>query len=174
MIRVDKNEQFPLTAMILDECSGEIVSSAVVHYRIVDETETTTLSGVFSESTVNPGVYIANVSISGSGSYRAYATCSGYNVGTEDIQVNPENIYELTKQNRHYNLEVEEVLRENSVANASQTARNVPMGQTDYIINRIKLDSSSDWSGPTVSSGTVYCHYGSITDSLPYKMGGPF
>jgi len=174
MIRVDKNEQFPLTAMILDECSGEIVSSAVVHYRIVDETETTTLSGVFSESTVNPGVYIANVSISGSGSYRAYATCSGYNVGTEDIQVNPENIYELTKQNRHYNLEVEEVLRENSVANASQTARNVPMGQTDYIINRIKLDSSSDWSGPTVSSGTVYCHYRSITDSLPYKMGGPF
>jgi len=100
MIRVDKNEQFPLTAMILDECSGEIVSSAVVHYRIVDETETTTLSGVFSESTVNPGVYIANVSISGSGSYRAYATCSGYNVGTEDIQVNPENIYELTKMNR--------------------------------------------------------------------------
>lgn len=174
MIRVDRNEQFPITAMILDECSGEIVSSAVVQYTICDDSDTPTLSGVFLESVEEPGVYIDTVSLPDPGVYRIYATCSGYNVGTEDIVVNPENIYELTKQNRHYNLEVEEVLRENTIANASQAARNVPLGQTDYIINRIKLDTSSDWSGPTVASGTVYAHYRNITEDLPYKMGGPF
>jgi len=174
MIRVDIDEIFPLTAMILDECSGEIVSSAVVHYSVVDEVENTTLSGVFSESMVEPGVYTTSVSISGAGSYRAYATCSGYNVGTEDIQVNPENIYSLVKQNRHYNIEVEEVLRENSTPTASQTTRSVPLGKTDYIINRIKLSSESDWSGSTVVSGTVYAHYRTILNDLPFKMGGPF
>jgi hypothetical protein len=174
MIRVDRNEQFPITAMILDECSGEIVSSAVVHYTVLDAGGSTTLSGVFSESDNNPGVYIANISLSDAGIYRTYATCSGYNVGTEDILVNPENIYELTKQNRHYNIGVEEVLRTNPIATASQTARNVPMNQTDYIINRVKLDTASDWSGPTVASGIIYAHYRTITDSLPYKMDGPF
>jgi hypothetical protein len=114
MIRVDINEQFPLTAMILDECSGEIVSSAVVHYHICDENDVTTVSGVFEESTCEAGVYKTTVSISGAGIYRAYATCSGYNVGTEDIVVNPENIYDLTKQNRHYNRSSKSTLSYNS------------------------------------------------------------
>jgi len=174
MIRVDINERFPITAMILDECSGEIVSSAVVHYHICDENDVPTVSGVFEESTCNDGIYKAEVSISGAGIYRAYATCAGYNVGTEDIIVNPENIYDLTKQNRHYNISVEEVLRENAAASASQTARKVPMGQTDYIINRVKLDTANDWSGQTIASGTIFAHYRSTTEDLPYMMGGPF
>ena len=171
MIRVDIDEEFPLTAMILDECSGLIVSSAVVQYVICDSTDTPTLSGVFEESTVEPGVYKTILSLSSPGSYRAYATCSGYNVGTEDIVVNAENIYELTKQNRHYNLFVEDVKRTNAVATASQTTRNVPMNKTDYIINKIKMDASADWLGATTVSGIIYAWYRNITDDLPYRMG---
>jgi len=174
MIRVDRNEQFPVTAMILDECSGEIVSSAVVQYVVRDDSDSPTLSGTFSESNEEPGVYIDTISLPDPGIYRIYATCSGYNVGTEEILVNPENIYELTKQNRHYNISVEEVLRTNGIATASQVARNVPLNKTDYIINRIKLDTANDWSGSTIASGIVYAHYKVITDNLPYKMGGPF
>jgi len=77
------------------------------------------------------------------------------------------------KQNRHYNVSVEEVLRTNATANASQIARNVGLNKTDYIITILKGDTDSDWSG-TTTSGVVYAHYRSITDDLPFRMGGAY
>ena len=64
-------------------------------------------------------------------------------------------------------------MRTNVTANASQIARNVGLNKTDYIITKLKADTDSDWSG-TTTSGIVYAHYRSITDGLPYKMGGAY
>jgi hypothetical protein len=172
MIRVDVGEEFPLTAMLLDDATGLAVSGATVLYNVCDDNDVTTTSGIFDESPIEEGVYKTTLSLSTPGIYTAYATCSGFNAGTEDIVVNEENIYDLVKSNRHYNISVEEVLRENVVPNASQNTRRVPLNATDYITTIIKSDIASDWSSASVS-GTVYAWYRSSSDSLPYKMGGP-
>jgi hypothetical protein len=84
-----------------------------------------------------------------------------------------DEITELVKQNRNYNVSVEDVVRKNVTQNASQAARNVPMDKTDYIITRIKGDNDATWSETTVS-GISYAWYKSITDTLPYKMGDEY
>jgi len=91
-------------------------------------------------------------------------------VFTEEIIVNSEDIYELTKQNRPYNIYVEDVQRTSVIPTASQTARNVPLTKTDYIITKIKDDGDEDWSSVT-TSGVVYAWYNS-GESIPYKMSG--
>lgn len=177
MIRVDQYEEFPLTAMIMDECTGEMMPSRVVYYNVLDEDDiplSPPVSGVFDESTTNPGVYKKELTINEPGIYYAYATCSGFNVGVEEIIVNPENIYELAKQNRHYNISVEDVMRTNVTATASQILRKVPLEKTDYIITKIKGEDDADWSGPTVASGEVYAWYRDINDEVPFKMAGPY
>ena len=174
MIRVDVDETFPITAQVLDT-DNSLLYDQQVYYEITDSGDnflSPRVSGIMTESTTSSGIYMADITIDTSGYYRVYATCSGVNVGSEDIVVNEENIYDLVKQNRHYNIGVEEVLRSNSIATVSQTTRKVAVGNTDYIINRIKLDSESDWSSSTVASGNVYAWYKNETDSVPYKMGG--
>jgi hypothetical protein len=88
--------------------------------------------------------------------------------------VNEDNIYDLTKRNMHYNISIENVIRSTVDGNetASQLARNVPYGLTDYIVTLIKDNDASDWSAPT-ASGIVYAWYNTINDVMPYKMGGP-
>ena len=177
MIRVDLYEEFPLTAMIMDECSGELISSRVVYYNVLDEDDiplSPPVSGVFDESTTNPGVYKKVLSLYQPGVYYAYATCSGFNAGVEEIIVNPENIYELAKQNRHYNISVEDVPRTTVTPTTSQIMRNVPLNKTDYIITKIKKDDTVDWSDPTVASGIVHAWYRDINDEVPFKMAGPY
>ncbi len=81
-------------------------------------------------------------------------------------------MYHLVKDTHHYNISVEDVVRENDTPTTSQVVRNVPLQGTDYVITRIKGNADTDWQG-TVTSGIVYAHYRQITDSVPYMMGGP-
>lgn len=177
MIKVDILEEFPIVATIVDYGSDFLVSSQTVYYEVRDASTdselTPTISGILDESAYEPGVYKTIESIPTPGKYIIYTTCSGYISGAEDVVVNQESIYDLTKQNRQYNISVEDITRTNSTPTASQTARNVPLNKTDYIITIIKNDSDSDWSGTTVS-GITYAHYTSMTDNLPYKMEGEY
>jgi hypothetical protein len=175
MIRVDKNEVFPILVSLIDETTGQLSSGQTVYYDIRDMDDnplSPPLAGTLSESAVEPGIYRGEESISLDGRYVVYATCSGFITNTEEILVNPESIYDLTKQNRHYNISVEDVLRENAVATASQTIRKVGLGQSDYTITRIKYDSDTTWSG-TTTSGVIYAWYRNEGDCAPYKMGDP-
>lgn len=176
MIRADINEEFPVSVSLVDEIKGVAVSNRTVLYdvRTVNDIPLTPpLSGTLTESLVEPGIYTTDLSISNAGEYIMYTTSSGFLPGTEEIIINEENIYDLVKQNRHYNISVEDVARSNSIPTASQAVRHVPLGKTDYIITRIKYDNMPDWAGSTVS-GTTYAWYKNIDDDVPYKIGGPF
>lgn len=174
MIRVDISEQFPIAVALVDESAGVLATGQTVYYDIRDMNGLSLVppvSGVLVESAVESGIYSTTESLPDTGQYIIYATCSGFLTNTEDVIVNAENIYSLVKQNRHYNISVEDVLRINAVPTASQTARNVDMGDTDYITSVIKRDGDSDWSGDVVT-GVVYAWYESLSISVPYKMGG--
>ena len=171
MIRINTNETFPISVGVLDETTGEYVSGETVEYTIRTVAGALTSSGTLIESPNESAIYRTSATISSPGEYILYTTCSGYLSESEDIIVNAENIYDLVKQNRHYNLSIEDVTRTNAVPTASQTARNVPLNKTDYIITRIRSDGEGDWSGAT-TSGTAYAWYTAITDEVPYKMGG--
>ena len=176
MIRVDAGEQFPIAVSLVDETTGMPGIGETVYYDIRDMNDnflTPPASGILIESAVEAGIYKGTETIGAPGRYILYATCSGFVSGSEEIIVNPESIYDLTKQNRHYNISVEDVPRTNVSGTASQIIRNVPMNKTDYIITKIKGDNDFDWSSTTVS-GITYAWYRNITDNLPYKMGGPY
>ena len=173
MLRVDRGELFPITVALWDEVTGENASGRTVYYDIRDENDSVLsppLNGVLPESTVTSGIYRTTVSIDIPGEYVCYATCTNFYSSTEEIIVNPENIYEIAKQNRNYNIAVEDVLRTNITPTASQTIRKVPVGNTDYIVTVIKSDSDSDWDTAT-TSGVSFAWYRNITDDIPYRMG---
>jgi len=176
MIRVNVNEPFPVTVALIDETIGAAATGQTVYYDIrlqpTDTPLSPPLTGILSESTVEPGIYTTMETVDAAGTYLVYATCSGFITNTEEVIVNAENIYEVVKQNRHYNTSVEDVIRENAVPNASQTVRKVGMNKTDYVVTSIKGNSASDWSG-TVASGIIYAWYRNVDDAVPYKMGGP-
>jgi hypothetical protein len=175
MIRVDKNEIFPILVSLIDENTGQLAAGQTVYYDIRhmnDSQLSPPLDGTLVESLVEPGIYRNEESITTDGEYIIYATCSGFITNTEEVIVNPESIYDLEKQNRHYNISVEDVLRENAVANASQTIRKVALGNSDYTITRIKYDTATTWAG-TTTSGIIYAWYRDEEDCAPYKMGDP-
>ena len=173
MIRVHKNEPFPIMASLINEATGNNASGEVVYYdvRYVDDSPLVpAISGTLPESSVEPGIYKKGISVPIAGTYIWYATCSGFPSGSEEIMVDEQD---AVSANRHYNISVEDVPR-TTVSGAetpSQAARNVPQNETDYIITRIKADNAVGWDNP-VASGTVHAWYNSTTDSLPYKMAG--
>jgi len=178
MIEANKNESFPIAVTLIDEETGGLASGEQVFYDLrtmEDLPLSPPISGTLEESTVTQGVYKAEVSIPDSGIYICYATCSGFYAGTEEIVINDESLYELSKTNSPHNLSVIDMPRTTVSGNAtaSQVARNVPYGKTDYIISIIKRDSDVDWSNP-VTSGISYAHYRTSDDDLPFMMGGPF
>ena len=176
MIRVDKNEVFPILVSLIDENTGQLAGGQTVYYDIRQMDDfplSPPINGTMDESLVEPGIYRVEESIPTDGNYIIYATCSGFVTNTEEVLVNPESMFDLTKQNRHYNISVEDVIRENAVATASQTVRNVGLGQSDYTITRIKYDDETTWSG-TTTSGIVYAWYRDEDDCAPYKMGDPY
>ncbi len=176
MIRVDKNEIFPILVSLIDENTGQLAAGQAVYYDIRDMSDlplSPPVSGTFTESLIESGIYRTEETIPTDGEFIIYATCSGFITNTEEVIVNPESIYDLEKQNYHQNISVEDVKRTNAVPTASQTARNVPLDNTDYIITLIKDNADPDWTNP-VASGSVYAHYEDITDAAPYKMGGQF
>lgn len=175
MIRVNVSEQFLITVAIIDDTTGDMASGEIVHYEIRKQPSDTPLSppanGVLPESTVEAGIYSTTYSLDDPGSYILYATCSGFTNNTENITVNEENIYELTKQNRHYNTSVEDIIRENVTPTASQISRKVGLGKTDYVITMIKPQYAADWTDPATVSGIVYAHYREIDDDVPFLIG---
>jgi hypothetical protein len=177
MIRVNKNETFPITVSLVDEVALEAATGKTVYYDIRRQPGDVSLSpphtGILVESTIEPGIYNALESVDTAGEYVVYATCSGFISNTEELIVNAENIYEVVKNTHQYNISVEDVIRESAVPTASQAARNVPLGLTDYVVTWIKAETDADWSTP-VSSGIVWAHYRSTDDTVPYLMGGPF
>jgi hypothetical protein len=177
MIRANINEQFTVTVSLVDESLGVMATGRTVYYDMRtypgDGLLSPPSSGTLTESSVEAGVYSKSFTLSEAGEYIVYTSCNDFTSGAENITIDSDNLAALVKQNRHYNLGVEDVIRENAIATASQTARKVALGNTDYIINRIKYDGDIDWSG-TVVSGIVYAHYRNESDSVPYLMGGPF
>ena len=178
MIRVKINESFPITATLLDETLGVAASGQTVYYDIRNKADDAELSppisGVMLESTIEDGIYSTIVSIPTTGTYVAYATCSGFLSNAEDITVDEydeTNMLTAVYANRHYNISVEDVIRTTDTPTASQAARNVPKGRTDYVITKIKRDEDSDWSAP-VAQGNVYAWYRNDKEKAPYKMGG--
>lgn len=178
MIRANINEQFPITVSLTDTINGGMGTGETVYYDFRAQPNDTSLSpimsGILPESSVEPGVYTKMFTIDTAGEYIVYTTSSGFMSGAENVTITEDEHEELAgliKQNRNYNLSVEDVIRENAVATASQTTRKVALGNTDYIVNIIKSDSDTTWSGATVS-GSVYAWYKNESDSVPYKMGG--
>ena len=175
MIRVDKNEIFPIVVSLIDENTGQLAAGQTVYYdirQINDSSLSPAVAGTMTESSVESGIYRVQESIPTDGEYIIYATCSGFITNTEEIIVNPESIYDLEKQNRHYNISVEDVIRENGVATSDQIVRKVALGNTDYVLTWIKYDHETTWSG-TTTSGIIYAWYKDVSDSVPYKMGDP-
>lgn len=174
MLRVNAGETFPITVALIDETTGSMASGEIVEYdvRYTDDSMLSPpVAGTMQESLVETGVYRTTVTINDPGAYIFYATASGFTSNTEEIIVNEENLYDLVKANKNYNISVEDVIRTTVSGTASQIARNVPLGRTDFIVTMIKSDDAVDWTSP-VASGIVYAHYRSITDELPYKMEG--
>lgn len=176
MIRADINERFPISVALVDEAAEAVAPNKIVYYDVRDIDDNVLsppMSGTLSESLVEPGIYTTDLAIPNAGEYVIYTTSSGFLPGTEEVRINDENIYQLVKQNRHYNISVEDVPRSNAIPTVSQTVRKVPMNKTDYIITKIKSDTMLDWTTSTVS-GTTYAWYKTMDNEVPYKMGGPF
>lgn len=178
MIEANKNELFPITVSLLDDVIDELVTNQLVTYdvRTIDDgLLSPPISGSLSESTVEGGIYKTQISLPDAGTYICYASCSDFLAGTEEIIINNENIYEVTKANRPHNFSIIDVPRTTAsgTANPSQISRRVPFGRTDYIVTIIKNDDDLNWDSP-VSSGVSYAHYNSVSDELPYMMAGEF
>lgn len=179
MIRVCVNESFPIVVTLLDEETGQTASGKMVNYDIRVQPDDLPLAipiyGVLTESAVEAGIYKTMQAINETGSYIIYATCSGFVSSTEEVMVVPEVNYTdlevLIKQTRHYNISVEDVVREDKDATQSQVTRKVPVGRTDYVITRIKRDTDLDWSGNQVAEGRTYAWYARTNSKAPYKMG---
>jgi hypothetical protein len=176
MIRANVGESFPILVSLFNEEDNSLAAGETVYYdvrRIDDSALIPPINGALVESTVESGLYKTAVSIDEAGIFICYATCSGFLTSSEEILVNEQNVYNLVNNTRHYNISVEDVIRTNTVSTSSQTARNVPLNRTDYVITKIKADDAMDWSSP-VASGTVHAHYRTDADTVPYLMGGPF
>jgi hypothetical protein len=177
-MRVNVNETFYITASLVDETTGYMATGKTVYYDLRLQPGDTALSppvsGTLEESLVEAGVYSSSaLSLDTPGNYIAYTTSSGFTSEALDITILEEDpVADLVRQNRHYNTSVEDVIRTNTTATASQTLRKVGMGKTDYVITRLKADSDPDWTTSTVS-GVIWAWYRNLDDDVPYKMAGP-
>lgn len=170
MIRSNTSEAFVLTVTLLDDLFNNDVSNKNVIYDIreqpYDISLTPPISGVLEESTIVAGVYKKEIVIDYPGTYLAYITCSGFSPDAEEIVVT----HDYKKQ---YNISVEDVPRISETPTASQINRRVGLGRTDYIITKLKPDTSLTWDHPDTISGVTFAHYRDYEDDAPYLMGGP-
>lgn len=174
MIEASVNESFPIAVTLMDEEMARLVAGQVVTYdvRTLNDLELSPpISGTLHESSVENGIYKAEINLTDIGSYICYATCSGFFTSSEEILIN-NSFIDIVSCSFPHNISVTDVVR-SSVdieRTTSQINRQVPFGKTDYILTAIKRDTDVDWSNP-VSSGVSYAHYSSIDALLPYRMG---
>lgn len=176
MIEASINESFPISVTLLDEELAQLVSGQLVTYdiRTFDDLELSPpVSGTLTESSVEGGIYKAEISIPLPGTYICYATCSGFFASSEDIVINYENCIDVAKYNLPHNISVIDIQRTSVSGTLSQVVRQVPYGKTDYIVTLVKRDTDLDWSNP-VASGINYAWYESLASNLPYMMGGEY
>ena len=170
MITTNIGQTFILTSVLIDDTTATVSTGKTVYYDIRKQPgDVVTTSGTLTESSVESGIYKDNVVLNEAGNFIAYITCSGFYPSTEDIFVSEEDVSELIKQNRQHNLYVEDVLRTSETPTSDQITRKVALGNTDYVITKIKNDVDLDWSSAT--EHRTYAWYEADTDSLPYKMG---
>lgn len=163
MIKVGVNEQFSITAALVDEDS--MGHGLVVNYVIEDAGGAYVDGGVLDENLMHNGIYCKYVSLASPGKYRVFYESVGYPTGVEDVTVSQDTLAELVKQNRQGNIAVKNILAISDIL-----ARNVAVGKTNYIIIYVKRDSDLDWSSP-VSEKRIYAHYKNLGDDNPYYMG---
>lgn len=173
MIKANYDEDFTLTVAVLSE--DDMATGLTVTYEIWTEDEATMIdSGTMAESSEVPGIYLYTTHVTQSeytthGSlYRAYfKTPSGYSDGGDDIMIN-DDLYKLVRENRHYNLSVENVLTIGSEITATNP-RNLSTGVTNFVKTRIKAESQANWDSATPN--LVYAWYQTVGDQIPYLMG---
>lgn len=177
MIKVNKNESFPLVVSLLDEGTTSLVSGQTVSYDVRNTNDETVsvLSGSLVESATEVGIYSVLLSLPESGTYIIYIKSYGFVSEAESVMVNEDNLVEIIKSNRSYNTSIIDVARTTTQdqRTSSQISRKVPYGKTDYIITKIKREEDLDWSDP-LCTGISYAHYLSEDSTLPFMMGGEF
>lgn len=176
MIEANINEYFPISVSLVDEASAQLVTGQVVTYDIRtfdDVILSPPVSGTLVESEIEGGIYKAEISLPEAGVYTCYATCSGFFSGSEDIVISSESYTDIAKYSLPHNISVIDVPRTSTSGTASQTIRNVAIGNTDYIVTIVKRDTDINWNNP-VASGVNYAWYDSMEANLPYMMGAEY
>lgn len=172
MIKASYDEEFTLTASVVDIDDG-MVSSVDVVCEIWTDDEANLIDGPVSmtESTVASGVYIYTTFIDQSeyntygSQYRAYFITGGeYANGAEDIAIHDRS-YDIGE---HGNLSVENVLVIGSEIPGTNP-RNLSAGVTNFVKTKIKLGSDSNWDSASPTF-LVYAWYNAVGDLIPYKM----
>ena len=163
MIKVDSGETFYIVTTLVDKYS--MGSGCFVSYSIKDVNDVVISSGTLTEDTTYSGVYSKSISIEIPGNYKVFYVAKGYPTGVENIIVVEESLSKLIKQTRQWNLATENVL-----ATSNIPKRNVAIGETNYIIIRIKNDADINWDNP-VREEKIYAWYKTMGDNNPYYMG---
>jgi hypothetical protein len=174
MIKANYDEEFTLTASVIDEGVG-MVSGLTVDYEIWTENEATLVdSGTMWESATVSGIYLFTTYIT-EAEYNNYGTLyrvyyktpSGYTDGADDIMIY-DDLYKLVEQNRHYNLAVENVLAYSADIVPAQNPRNLSDNVTNFVKTKIKAEKDANWDSAAVHY--VYAWYETAGDKIPYKM----
>ena len=155
MIKANYDEDFTLTVAVVSE-DGMVSGLTNVTFEIWTEDEANLIdSGTMVESSKIAGIYIYTTHVTKAeydtyGTlYRAYFDApAGYTDGAEDIMIN-DDLYELVRENRHYNLSVENVLVL-AAEIASPNPRNLSDNVTNFVKTRIKAEGDANWDGADV------------------------
>ena len=174
MIKANYDEDFTLTVAVVSE-DGMVTGLTTVTFEIWDDDEANLIdSGTMVESAKVPGIYIYTTHITKSeydsyGTlYRAYfETPAGITDGAEDIMIN-DDLYELVRENRHYNLSVENVLAYTADIVPAKNPRKLSDNVTNFVKTKIKAEGDANWDSATVHY--VYAWYETVGDTIPYKM----
>jgi len=174
MIKANYDEDFTLTVAVVSE-DGMVTGLTTVTFEIWDDDENNLIdSGTMVESSKVLGIYIYTTHITKS-EYDSYGTLyrvyfetpAGITDGAEDIMIN-DDLYELVRENRHYNLSVENVLVL-AAEIPNPNPRNITDNTTNFVKTRIKAEGDANWDSADVHY--VYAWYKVLGDKIPYKMG---
>ena len=174
MIKANYDEDFTLTVAVVSE-DGMVTGLSNVTFEVWnDDEDYMAHSGTMVESAKLGGIYIYTMHIT-KAEYDSYGTLwrayfdapTGITDGAEDIMIN-DDLYELVRENRHYNLSVENVLALNAEI-PNPNPRNITDNVTNFVKTKIKAEGDANWDSADVHY--VYAWYKTTSDKIPYKMG---